>query len=156
MAALACVGCWAAAGVVWPLALREAAGQPPQGTGVYAHFLLSLVICGLIVAAYPYFLITFLAVRVFFPALLGPDGLRPSDAAALRRVERELALYRAAAAAVPLIALALLASHGGSGRVTSAALSGLGLLGVGLAYLLEGQTRADLAALAAIPPAESR
>ncbi|MBN9120274.1 MAG: serine/threonine protein kinase, partial [Planctomycetes bacterium] len=143
-------------GVIWPVALRASAGPPPQGEGVYVHFLLSLVVCGLIAAAYPYFMVTFLAVRVYFPALLGPDGLGPSDTAALRRVERELGHYRAAAAAVPLLAVALFTSRGTSNPVAVAVLSAIGLLGVGLAYVIEGRTRADLAALAEIPSAEPR
>ena len=123
---------------------------------MYVHFLLSLVVCGLIAAAYPYFLVTFLAVRVFYPALLGPDGPRPSDAAAINRVERELGRYRAAATAVPLLAVALLASRGASNPVAVVVLSVAGLLGVGLAHLIEGLTRANLAALAELSPAEVR
>jgi serine/threonine protein kinase len=155
-AALACVACWAAAGVVWPGALRASVGPPPQGEAVYVHFLLSLVVCGLIAAAYPYFLVTFLAVRVFYPALLGPDGPQVSDRAALRGVEQELGHYRAAAAAVPLLAIALLVSRGASDPSAAAALSAAGLLGVGFAYLIEGRTRAHLAALAELAPAEDR
>ncbi len=154
--ALVCVACWATAGVVWPIALRASAGPPPQGNGVYVHFLLSLVVCVLIAAAYPYFLITFLAVRVYFPALLGPDGPQPADAAALRRVERELSRYRAAAAAVPLLAVALLASRGVSNPIAAAVLSVVGLVGVAVAFAIEGWTRADLAALAEIPPSDAR
>ena len=154
--ALVCVVCWAVAGVIWPIALRAAAGPPPQGGGVYVHFLLSLVVSGLIVAAYPYFLITFLAVRVFYPALLEPDGPHPSDTAALRRVGRELGLYRAAATAMPLFAVALIASRGESNEVAAVVLSVTGLLGVVVAFVVEGRTRADLAALLDIPPDDRR
>ena len=72
--ALVCVACWGAAGVVWPAALRASAGPPPQGEGVYVHFLLSLVVCGLIAAA------TALAGLFGRPArTLGPD-FRPLGA----------------------------------------------------------------------------
>ena len=97
--------------MIWPVALRVAAGPPPAGAAAYVHFVLSLAACGLIAAAYPYFLVTFLAVRVMYPALLGSAA---PDAEALRRVERELGRYRAAATAVPLVAVALLASRGAS------------------------------------------
>ncbi len=145
------VGCWAVAGAVWPVALRAAAGPPPEGPVAYAHFLMSLVVCGLIAAAYPYFLVTFLAVRVFYPTLLGPNGLVSTDPPALRRVERELGFYRAVAAAVPLLAVTLLALSRTSIVPAMAVLSAAGLAGVGLAYLLEGRTRTDLAALAQVP-----
>jgi eukaryotic-like serine/threonine-protein kinase len=153
MTAGVCVACWVVAGVIWPVALRLTAGPPPDGSGAYLHFLVSLVMCGLIAAAYPYFLITFLAVRVFYPFLLGPAGPAPSDGPALRRVERELGWYRAAATAVPLLAVALLASRGASHPFAVAALSVAGLAGVALAFFIEGQTRADLAALAEVPTA---
>jgi len=150
-AALICVGCWLVAGLIWPATLRAFAGPPPQGPGAYLHFLLSLVICGLIAAAYPYFLVTFAAVRVLYPALLGPEGPVAADVPHLRRVERELTVYRAAATAVPLLAVALLASRNVSHPFAVAALSVTGLAGTAVAYVLEGKTRRDLAALADVP-----
>ncbi len=148
--AVICAGCWLLAGIVWPIALRVAAG-PPEGPGTYVHFLVSLVICGLIAAAYPYFLVTFLTVRVFYPALLGLTGPTSSDGPALRRVERDLGRYRAAAAGVPLLAVALLASRGASSLLPVAAMGLAGLAGVALAYVIEGLVRADLTALAEAP-----
>ena len=149
--ATVCVAAWIIAGMIWPVALRLLAGPPTQGPQAYVHILLSLVFCGLVAAAYPYFLVTFLTVRVFYPALLGRAGPEPSDGLALRRVEGELGWYRAAATAVPLLAVALLASRGASNTSAVAALSVAGLAGVGLAFLIEGRTRADLAALAEVP-----
>lgn len=150
-----CAGSWALAGLLWPVALRALAGSPPQGPEAYVHFLLSLVVCGLVAAAYPYFLITHLAVTVLYPALLGPGGPGPDDGPALRRVERELGRYRAAATAVPLLAVALLASRGASNPAAVAALSVAGLAGVALAFVLEGRTKAALAALADLPVGRS-
>ncbi len=147
MAAGVCVSCWIVAGLIWPLALRLVAGPAPGGFETYIHFLLSLVICGLIAAAYPYFLVTFLAVRVLYPALL--DGGLPSaaDGPALRRVDRELSRYRTVATAIPLLAVALLATRGLSNPTAVAVLSIAGLAGIALAFMLEGKTRAALNAL---------
>lgn len=151
-AALVCIGCWAVAGVIWPVALEAVAGPPPEGSGAHFHFLVSLVFCGLTAAAYPYFLVTALAVRVFYPALLGPAGPDPADGAALRRVGRELGWYRAAAVAVPLLAVALLAlSREELNRAPVAVLSAAGLAGLGVAFVLEARIRTDLAALGDIP-----
>jgi hypothetical protein len=159
VSALVCVACWLAAGLVWPVTLRLAVGPPPD-VASYIHFTLSLVICGLVAAAYPYFIITFVAVRVLYPALLGPGGPAASDRPALKRVERELSLFRAAATAVPLVAVALLASllavRSTTVELAVAVLSAAGLLGTLLAFALEGRTRADLAALADIPTTEPR
>jgi serine/threonine protein kinase len=142
-----CVGCWLVAGVLWPVVLRLTAGPPPAGPTAYVHFLLSLAICGLIAGAYPYFLVTFLAVRALYPAL-GPS---PADRPSLHRVERELGFHRAAATAVPLVAVALLASRGASHPFAVAVLSIAGLVGVVVAYFIEARTRADIAALSDLP-----
>ncbi len=114
----------------------------------YIHFMLSLVICGLIAAAYPYFLVTFLAVRILYPALLHGGLPCADDAPLLRKVDRELSRYLTVATAIPLLALALLASKGLSNPITVGILSGAGLAGIALAFVLEGRTRAALTALA--------
>jgi hypothetical protein len=127
------------------------AGPPPEDSGAHFHFLVSLVFCGLMAAAYPYFLVTFLSVRVFYPALLGPEGPDPDDGPALRRVERELGWYRAAAVAVPLLAVALLALSERLSKAPVAVLCAAGLAGLGVAFVLEARIRADLAALSDVP-----
>ncbi|WP_020474405.1 protein kinase domain-containing protein [Zavarzinella formosa] len=149
VASYVCVGCWVTAGIIWPLTLRIIAGPPPQGAGVYVHFLLSLLICGLVASAYPYFLIMFLTVRVIYPALLGAEGPAPADAPALHRVERELSFFRVAAASIPLLTVAVLASREVKHPFAVAAMSAAGLAGTLAAFMLEGRTRADLAALLA-------
>lgn len=152
--ATVCVACWVVAGLVWPTALHyRAVEPPPHGAGTYVHFLLSLAVCGLIAAAYPYFLVTFLAVRALYPACLGPAGPVGGDGAALARVGRELGHFRMVAAAVPLLAVALLASGGAPSPSAVAVLGGAGLAGTLFAFVLEGRIRADLAALTEGPAA---
>jgi eukaryotic-like serine/threonine-protein kinase len=160
MAAAVCVGCWLAAGIVWPMALRLFAGAPPQGAQAYVHFLVSLAVCGLMAAAYPYFLVTYMAVRVLYPAHLGLDGSAATDVPALRRVGRELSFYWAVVNAVPLVAVAPVAMlvyeqvkpQGASDQlrlyvIALAVLSATGVIGTFVAWLLQGRIRADLAAL---------
>jgi len=154
-AAGSCVICWVIAGLIFPITLRVLAGPPPQGSVVYLHFLMSLVVCGLIAGTYPYFLVTFIAVRVYYPALLARRGPSPQDKLALVSVDRKLGLYRAGATAIPFVGvgLALLALNEHSQTLFRAVsvLCVVGLLGIGLAYVLEGRTRSDLAALADMP-----
>ncbi len=150
------MACWSFAGLTWPITLTVAAGSPQQGTEAYVHFLVSLVLCGLIAAAYPYFLITFAAVRVWYPSLLAQSGPVEADQPALRRVGKQLSRFRAAATAVPLVGVALLASRGASAPVAVAVLSVVGLAGTAIAYVLEGWTRHDLAALSPTPPFDGR
>jgi serine/threonine protein kinase len=160
MAAAVCVGSWLVAGVVWPMVLQLFAGPPDQGSEAYLHFVVSLAVCGTMAAAYPYFVVTYQAVRVLYPAHLGPDGLAAIDVRALRRVGRELSFYWAVATAVPLVAVApvalLVYEHANAKResqllfayvVALAILSVTGVIGTFVAWLLQGRIRADLAAL---------
>jgi serine/threonine protein kinase len=153
--ALICVSCWSLAGLLWPLILRLAVGPPTEVPEAYLHLLVSLIFCGLIAAAYPYFLITYLSVTILYPLLLGQRDFSADDRAALHRIEREIGRYRAAATAVPLLAVALIAFRGASNQLAVAVLSVAGLAGVVLAFMLEGRTRNALAALADLPSRES-
>jgi serine/threonine protein kinase len=153
--ALICVLCWSVAGLLWPIILRLTVGPPTEVPQAYFHLLISLVFCGLIAAAYPYFLVTYLSVTVFYPLLLDRAELSPHDRGALEQIESEIGRYRAAATAVPLLAVALLAFRGTSNQVAVALLSVAGLAGVALAFMLEGRTRNALAALADLPSRES-
>lgn len=97
-------GLWLLAGIAYPLALRDAAGQfPPDG---YVHFIGSLVVCGAIAVAYPFFLVTFYAVRCIYPMMLPQALASARDAGNLRGLDRRSTLYLATAASVPLVAVA--------------------------------------------------
>jgi hypothetical protein len=148
-----CVACWLAAAIVWPVILSARVGPPEPGTGLILHFMGSFVVCGLMAATYPYFLVTFLNVRVIYPALLGKGGPGPEDGPALRNVERILARYRVLAAAIPLAAVGLLVWHGvtDENKFAVAVLVVTGLAGSLMVYLLEGRIRSDLEALAEVP-----
>jgi eukaryotic-like serine/threonine-protein kinase len=155
IAAALCVLCWLLAGCVWPVILTFKVGPPQPGTGLYLHFMASFVICGLIAATYPYFLVTYLSVRTIYPALFGSGGPGPGDDAALRRAERALGVYRVMAAAIPLAAVGLLVWHGvtDDNKFAVAVLVVTGVAGSLMVYILEGRIRADLEALAQVPGA---
>jgi serine/threonine protein kinase len=156
-----CLTCWVVASVVCPAVLRILAGRPPQPLAVYAQFFVSLMLCGLVVAAYPYFVVTFLAARVLVPAFLRAGGPVPGDAAALRQAVRPLGIARWLSAAVPLLAIGLLAVIEVPNQLLALkALSLAGLAGCAVAYLLDGRIRADLDALGKLtrpiePPPET-
>ncbi|MFM1724567.1 serine/threonine-protein kinase [Rhodococcus sp. PAM 2766] len=95
---------WLVAGIVFPVSLQIAAGSIPQGA--YVHFLGSQIVCGAIAVAYPFFLVTFYAVRCLYPSLL-PHGITSSsDERRLRGLDRRSTMYLAVAASVPLIGVA--------------------------------------------------
>lgn len=101
---LVCFGLWLVTGIAFPAALRIAAGYLPPDA--YVHFLASGVVCGAMAVAYPFFLVTFYAVRCVYPALLPHGTTSSDDAHLLRGLDRRSTMYLAVAAAVPLVGVA--------------------------------------------------
>jgi hypothetical protein len=150
------VGLWSIAGVMYPLTLhyRTSGLEGAQ----WFHFFGSLVICGLIAAAYPYFAVTLLAVRVFYPALLSLTPGDPQDEMQLHKLSQHSGIYLPVAGGVPMIALVLLYSVGGAddkaARPVFLILAVAGIGGLVLAYMLFRMIQSDIAALirALAPP----
>ena len=65
---------WTIAGIAYPICFRIVVGSN-MPLRVYPHFIASLTICGLIAASYPFLVITFFAIRAYYPALLTLDQL---------------------------------------------------------------------------------
>ncbi|MFJ4656421.1 serine/threonine-protein kinase [Nocardia sp. NPDC088792] len=95
---------WVLAGIGFPLVLRLTAKDLP--TSGVVHFLVSLVVCGAIAVAYPFFLVTFYLVRCIYPMFLRHGDISAEDAVWLHRLGRRCNNYLAVAAAVPLLAVA--------------------------------------------------
>ncbi len=127
------VGCWIIASVVYPFALRLSVPdlEGPRFRELAIHFVASLVLCGLIAAAYPFLVGTFVGVRALYPAFLRPGSATDRDWRDLARLERRLWPMLALAAAIPLAGVALLVGFGPQNRLALAVLSAAGLLGVG-------------------------
>ncbi|MEV0683864.1 protein kinase [Nocardia sp. NPDC050378] len=95
---------WALAGVTFPIALQLATGNVPGRAVV--HFLASLLVCGAIAVAYPFFLVTFYLIRCLYPVFLRHGEISADDSAWLRGLSRRCTWYLAVAASVPLLAVA--------------------------------------------------
>ena len=102
---------WLVAGVAYPIALQITAGGIPLRA--YTQLLASLAVCGAVAVAYPFFILTFYAVRCLSPILLSHGELRSSDCRGIRSLARSMPRYVAVAAAVPLIGVAGLSFVGG-------------------------------------------
>ena len=100
---------WAVSGIIFPGWLSAEAGQRSEfGAGQFAHFFGSQVLCGLIAATQAFFLVTYVEVRGFFPALLSAHADADSDeAAALHRLSRRAALAFYLTVTTPFIGVAL-------------------------------------------------
>lgn len=70
------------------------------------HFVTSIVVCGTIAVAYPFFFVSFYMVRSIYPAFLPHGATDTTDARELEGLHRRSIRYLAVAAAVPLVAVA--------------------------------------------------
>ncbi|MGW4354752.1 serine/threonine-protein kinase [Nocardia sp. NPDC004582] len=95
---------WVIAGFTFPMVLRMTATDLPV-RGI-VHFLVSLVVCGAIAVAYPFFLVAFYLVRCIYPMFLRHGDISGEDAVWLHRLGRRCTTYLAVAASVPLLAVA--------------------------------------------------
>ncbi|WP_068280297.1 serine/threonine-protein kinase [Aldersonia kunmingensis] len=97
-------GAWILAGLTFPISLQLVPGDVPAGA--YLHIFGSLVVCGAIAVAYPFFLVTFFLVRSVYPIFLQQSKPTETDALQLRGLDRRSNFYLAVAASVPLLGVA--------------------------------------------------
>ncbi|MBF6369371.1 serine/threonine protein kinase [Nocardia puris] len=101
---LTCFGLWALAGVVVPVTVQVSGNRLEPDA--YVHFFVTQIVCGGIAMAYPYFLVSFYAVRSLYPMFLPHGGLGREDAEQLDELDRRSTWFLAIAAAVPLLGVA--------------------------------------------------
>lgn len=96
---------WVCSGITFPLALQYVTGGVLDGRAI-THFVASIVVCGAISVAYPFFFVAFYMVRSLYPAFLPHGATDATDAVELEGLHRRSIRYLAVAAAVPLAAVA--------------------------------------------------
>jgi eukaryotic-like serine/threonine-protein kinase len=99
---------WISSGIAFPAGTQLLVPDFPKQENlqsIYLHFFASMTICGLIAAAYPFFGLTFLMTRVFYPALLSAAAGTPADEEALTKLAKRLTPFLFVAAVIPLISL---------------------------------------------------
>lgn len=136
---------WLIAGMIYPAAIHALNGYMPAEA--YPHFWISLALCGLVAAAYPFFGVTLLAVRVFFPALLARGAVDEAAEAQLRRLSAQAGMYFLIACGVPLIGLSLLILRGSDQRAALVTLAFMSLGGLAVAFKTYSMILRDIAAL---------
>jgi serine/threonine protein kinase len=99
------IALWIVSGVVFPTWLQAGTPQATLKAHHYVHFITSQALCGVVAATGVFFLITNLAVSVFYPLLLRPDLGDPSEIAGLSSLNRRLSVYFGVAVAVPFVSL---------------------------------------------------
>lgn len=140
---------WVVAGIVYPISLQIVAGGIPAHT--YTQLLASLAVCGAVAVGYPYFILTYFAVRSLYPVLLSHGEIRGDDARDIRALGVLSMRYLAVAASVPLVGVAGLsfagADSGGHVAVTVRLLCLGGIVGFIAVYQLFRRIEGDLWAL---------
>lgn len=136
---------WLATGIIFPAAMHWRAGHlSPQQ---YMQFFLSLATCGLIAAAFPYLGTTWLALRVYYPALLASSTPGDREIRLLEGVPRLAGFYVAIAAVVPMLAVLLIILSSPESHLASSLLIVASLAGFLAAWYTSNQIRSDIAAL---------
>ena len=97
---------WLIAAPAYPILLHVFRGTIPAS--IYAHFVVSLTLCGLIAAAYPFFGVSLVALRSFYPSLVQWESMSKAELPALRQLGRNLWFYLVLAASVPMLAVLIL------------------------------------------------
>ncbi|MGW5076672.1 protein kinase domain-containing protein [Rhodococcus sp. NPDC004095] len=140
---------WLVAGIAYPISLQIAAGGIPQRT--FTQLIASLAVCGAVAVAYPFFILTYYAVRSLYPVLLSHGEIHGDDGRDLRSLRVLATRYLAVAASVPLVGVAGLSFAGaerpGYVDLTVRALCLGGIVGFIAVYQLFRRIEADLRAL---------
>lgn len=127
---------WTISGLVFPIAINWGLDTPAPSS-VYLHFFTDLALCGFAAVAYPYFLLTTLATRLYVPALVRNkvfDGPRYRDLQTLRLLNK---VHLVLTVLVPTLG-AFLAIMIDSQQKTSLLLAiGVGIVGFVSMFLLE-------------------
>jgi hypothetical protein len=149
------LGLWALTAPAYPIGINLGVDHLPPS--VYLHFGMSMILCGLIAAAYPFFCVSCFTVGCCYPPLTRLESMDDRDLKALKSLARWSWLYLILAATVPMLSVAILVLMGSQSRPALALLSVGGIAGLVVALLLFRQLQSDLNALALVAtPAESQ
>jgi eukaryotic-like serine/threonine-protein kinase len=137
---------WSVSGLIFPIAMNF--GRQIEGVvGFYSHFFMSLALCGIAAAVFPYFLLTALGVRVYFPAIVRNGvvpGPRWHDLKKLRKLNL---IHLALSALVPMLGILLVSAAGTDQRWALMVVSGVGIVGFAAMFALERYIEGNLDAL---------
>ena len=140
---------WLVAGLAYPVSISLLVGG--LDAQVYLHFAASLVFCGLIAAAYPFFFVTLLSVRVIYPAMLKESLPSETDVVALKRLARYLSFFLLVAGVVPALGIMTLLTSGvftnSQSTFALLVLSALSAIGLAFAFGLFRALQRDINAL---------
>lgn len=136
---------WIAAGIAFPVGLHLFSDSFPRSAWV--HFFLSQTTCGLVSAGLPFLATSWLAIRVFYPTLLGQHPPDATDQKQLSRLLRHSNISLLTAGVVPLLGLFMFAVSGLNNQLASIIFIVASVAALLAAYAIHQRIRSDLAAL---------
>jgi len=140
---------WIIAGIAYPTSLFAITGHLTEVVPIY--FFSSLLICGLLAAAYPFFLTATLTIQAFVPTLLRRDRLTSSDVTEMRTLSNQAgwSLYLAGGVPAAGMMILLITREGDDdfGRTALSVLSVLGAIGFAFVLGLSRSLQSDIEAL---------
>lgn len=141
---------WLIAGMVYPIALNVLT-EGLLETKWYFHFVGSLLICGLVAAAYPFFMTATLTIKSFLPSLLQSDRLRTADVVQLQKLSEQSTWSLYLAGGVPAVGMMILLTTQQTTTANSSfaltVLSIVGAVGFALILSLSKSLQSDVEAL---------
>jgi len=127
---------WTLSGIIFPIAINLGF-ELKEAVGFYTHFFVSLVLCGIVAMAYPYFLLTMLAVRSFLPALVRSGILAGPRWKPIQLVRKLNILFLALTALVPMVVLFLAVAVESNQKGAMMITCGVGVVGFIAMFWLE-------------------
>ncbi len=147
--AMICLTLWTIAGITYPVYMwMNSLTVSPHDA---MHWVSSLVLSGLIAVSYPFFGVTYFAVRSMYPAFLHHQAPDETDEEELSRVKNRLGVALVIAGSVPLLAiggLTMVAAgpNDGTGPIVGLLCLG-GIVGLAVVYSFFRSLQTDLDAL---------
>ncbi len=140
------LGMWSFSGLLFPVVMNLKG--PIEGVvGFYSHFFMSLALCGIAAAVFPYFLLTALAVRVYFPALVRNRLLPGPRWHDLQKLKKLNLLHLALSALVPMLGILLVTLSSTEQQWALVVVCIVGIVGFVAMLILERYIHSNLEAL---------
>jgi len=141
-AAIISLSLWVLAGVMYPLLMHWWLGR--VSAMVYLHFFSSLVLCGMVAAAYPFFIVTLFSLRRLYPRFVRLGAMGSDDVAQLEAVRRRTWFYLSLAGLVPMMAVMILTMIGSSAEYALKTSAIVGMIGFAGALTMVQKLQADV------------
>lgn len=126
---------WTLAGAAYPIAMKL--GNAEINMADSLHFLTSLVLCGLIAAVYPFFLISYVAIRYWYPLAFRTADLNRKDIASVETMTNRVWFFMLLGVMLPTFSMLLMvATQNENDRIFLAVLAGASFIGLGFIFLL--------------------